>query len=137
MEVKKRVAREIVGQFHGEKVAKEAEVEFERVFQRGERPEESALEVRWDDLPFVKRIVVGSMDAQEAEDQDEKGSPILLATLVSQRFGMSMSEARRLIAQGAVSIDDEVVTKPKSNVKRGDIIRVGKHRFLRIVDADM
>ena len=49
----------------------------------------------------------------------------------------STSEARRLINQGAVEVDGERVTLDSAiHLQGGMVIRVGRHRFLRIVDAD-
>jgi tyrosyl-tRNA synthetase len=49
----------------------------------------------------------------------------------------STSEARRLISQGAVEIDGRRVTSEGAvSLRVGSIIRVGRHRFLRIVGAD-
>jgi tyrosyl-tRNA synthetase len=48
----------------------------------------------------------------------------------------SRSEARRLIRQGAVEIDGEVATTDIIELRDGMVLRVGKRRFLRIVDAD-
>jgi ribosomal protein S4 len=53
-----------------------------------------------------------------------------------QELGMSMAEARRLLDQGAVEVDGQKVSKRAIKLRVGSVIRVGKHRFLRIVDAD-
>jgi ribosomal protein S4 len=47
-----------------------------------------------------------------------------------------MSEARRLVKQGAVEVDGNRAETEAADLKSGSLIRVGKHRFLRIVDAD-
>jgi tyrosyl-tRNA synthetase len=133
MDLKKRLAREIVGQYHSPEEAEGAEQEFERVFQRGEAPEESAIEVPWRELPFADLITVG---ISPAEVLRKKGAPVLLATLLSGCLGISMSEARRLQAQGAIEADGKRITKSIINVKPGTIVRVGKHRFLRIKAPD-
>ena len=115
MEVKKRVAREIVAQFHGEAVAQEAEREFERTFQQGELPEDVA------EYPL-------SFAAEETTAD--------LATLLAQaKVTASRSEARRLLAQGAIEVDGVRANSLRPPLRPGSIIRVGKHRFLRIVDA--
>ena len=45
----------------------------------------------------------------------------------------STSEARRLIKQGAVSIDGEKVSSDESPLGDGQVIKVGKRRYLRVV----
>ena len=132
MEVKKRLAREIVAQFHGQAAAQQAEAEFERVFQKREAPEETAIDVPWKDLPFAELRTVG-ISPQEV--LRKKGAPVMVATLVSRALSVSMSEARRLQEQGAIEVDGKRTTKAIVNVKRGSIVRIGRHRFLRIVDT--
>jgi tyrosyl-tRNA synthetase len=127
MEIKKRLAREIVAQFHGASAAQDAEAEFERVFQQGGTPE-----ILWKDLPFAQLITIG---ISPAEVLSAKGAPVMAATLVAMATGISMSEARRLIEQGAVEIDGKRATKKIVNLKPGSTIRIGRHHFFRIVDA--
>ncbi len=128
MEIKKRLAREIVAQFHEEAAAQEAEAEWVRVFSDRKLPE-----ILWRDLPFADLITIG---ISVAEVLREKGAPVMAATLVAMVAGVSMSEARRLLQQGAVEIDGQRVSKGIVNVKPGSTIRVGKHTFFRVVDAD-
>jgi tyrosyl-tRNA synthetase len=139
MELKKRLAREIVGQYHGPEAAGRAEAEFERVFQRREAPEEGGIVVSWDELPRVREIgrITFGMSEQEIQEMQELGNrvvPVDLVALLAGRFGMSMSAAGRLIQQGAVSIDGETKIQRVGLVTPGSVIRVGKHRFLRIVE---
>jgi tyrosyl-tRNA synthetase len=117
MEVKMRLAREIVGQFHSAEAAQAAEDEFTRVFRRRELPEESAQEV-----PLQFR---GQSSAEFALD-----------LLIMEHCGLSRSEVRRLIRQGAIEVDGVPLKGTSAVVGPGSTIRVGKRRFLRIVDAD-
>jgi tyrosyl-tRNA synthetase len=136
MELKKRLAREIVGQYYSPEDAESAEAEFERVFQKREAPEESAIEVPWGELPFALAALPKGVVGMLPFPPPEKGAPVLLATLLSRSLGISMSEARRLQVQGAIDVDGKVVRAPTIELEPGSVIRVGKHRFLRIVDAD-
>ena len=116
MEEKMRLAREIVGQFHSAEAAQAAEDEFTRVFRRRELPE---------------IIMPGAVEAGEI--------PASLLPSLLKEMGLvpSASEGRRLISQGAVEIDGQRVTLDGVVRLRGGVaIRVGKRRFLRIVDAD-
>jgi tyrosyl-tRNA synthetase len=47
----------------------------------------------------------------------------------------SRSEARRLLAQGAIEVDGEKVSTDKVILKDGSIIKVGKRGFLKMVDS--
>jgi tyrosyl-tRNA synthetase len=58
-----------------------------------------------------------------------------IPALIAERFGLSSSEARRLIDQGAVSLDAVVVNAldlPPEALD-GRVLRVGKRRFVRLV----
>jgi tyrosyl-tRNA synthetase len=124
MNLKKRLAHEIVKQFHGKQAANEAEEYFQGRFQTRE---------------LHKIEVTGSISI--------KGSVKVILTrnmprwLVDNKFANSMSEAKRLLAQGAVQIiradgTTQVVRDENVEIKPGDKIKVGKLRFARIVSAD-
>jgi tyrosyl-tRNA synthetase len=124
MNLKKRLAHEIVKQFHSAEVAREAEEYFQGRFQTRE---------------LHKIEVTGSISI--------KGSVKVILTrnmprwLVDNKFANSMSEAKRLLAQGAVQIiradgTRQVVSDENVEIKPGDKIKVGKLRFAKIVDAD-
>jgi len=119
MELKMRLAREIVGQFHSDEAAQAAEEEFTRVFRERELPEE----------PEVHQVDLG-------EVTDSHGRTGLARLLTDLGAVPSRSEARRLIRQGAVEIDGKVATTDVVELRDGMVLRVGKRRFLRIVDAD-
>jgi tyrosyl-tRNA synthetase len=111
------LAREIVSQFHGASEAEEAEAEFRRVFSQRETPEEAG------ELPLAfDGAVTVEVDLTEA--------------LVNAGLAESKSEVRRLLSQGAVESDGQRVATPRVSVTKDTVIRVGKHRFVRIVDAE-
>ncbi len=116
-DAKMRLAREIVSQFHGAHAADEAEDEFRRVFSKRESPEEAR------DLPVPFNGAV-SVDIDLAE------------ALASAGIAASKSEVRRLISQGAVEANGVPVEDTRLTVRTETMIRVGKHRFVRIVDRD-
>jgi tyrosyl-tRNA synthetase len=63
-----------------------------------------------------------------------------LPALLAQAFGMSTSEARRHLAQGAVRLDGEVVDGSRLDVPaaeiNGGVIQVGRRRFARVKLAE-
>ena len=139
MAAKKRLAREIVALLSGEAAADGAAAEFEHVFQRREEPVENVIEV-----PLSNAVEAAGADAIQMQGMTrreidayraDRGHPIKLATFIAAYAGVSMSAARRLINDGAVQIDGEVVAADKGmvNLKVGSTIRVGRHRFLRVV----
>jgi tyrosyl-tRNA synthetase len=109
MEAKLALARWIVARSHGEEAAREAEAHFTRVVREGQAPDE------------VPETPLPSAD------------PVHLPALLAAAFGLSTSEARRLIAQGGVKLDGTVVTT--LDVARDDLrdatVQAGKRRFAR------
>ncbi|OCL26823.1 tyrosine--tRNA ligase [Orenia metallireducens] len=116
MKMKKKVAREIVTKYYDEETAYAAQEEFERVFKEGDTPE---------DIPEVVL----------ATDELEDGKLWIVKLVAATGLVDSNSEARRMIKQGAVSIDDERYDKMNLDieVKDGMIIKVGKRRFAKII----
>ena len=115
MDMKKRLAREIVAIYHGAEAAAEAQAEFERVFSARELPSE---------IPS-SRILISDL---------QNGRIWAPRLLTMTGTAASNSEARRLIAGGAVSLDGQKVTDPNAEVevKEGQVLKVGKLRFARI-----
>jgi tyrosyl-tRNA synthetase len=118
MLLKKRLAREIVAQFHSAEAAQEGEAHFEGVFQKRGMPEDMPEHP----LPSVARG--GLLSVRELE-----------VLLVEAKVAESRAEARRLIQQRAVEIDGKKVTEEDMALGEGSVIKVGKRRFLRLVKA--
>jgi len=116
MEAKKRLAKTIVTKYYDEAAAKEAAKEFERVFKEGKLP---------DDMPEV----------EIKSDALEDGEMWIVKLVAATGLVDSNSQARRMIKQGAVKIDDEKYDKINLDVevKDGMIVRIGKRRFAKIV----
>jgi tyrosyl-tRNA synthetase len=123
MALKQRLGREIVRQFHGDEGAAAAEEHFRRVFQDREVPEDAPL-VRAADLP-------AGLVAQR------NGDVLVLdvvALLAHYGLAKSRSEARRLLTQGAVEANNRRLTEQIATLEVPSALKVGKRRFLRIVD---
>jgi tyrosyl-tRNA synthetase len=119
MSLKKRLARELVKQFYSDKEAKEAEVHFEKTVQKKELPDE----VREFRLSFnALRFPTGEVDVRKL--------------LRETGAAASASEASRLINQGAVEIGGKKVTKYQFQVASGSVVKVGKHRFVKVINTD-
>ncbi len=112
MTIKRQLAREIVTLYHSKEAATGAEEEFNKIFQKKEVPTEIEKFVFTDSNPIG---IISLLSAAE---------------MVSTR-----SDGRRMIRQGAVSINGEKVTDENSEitVKHDDIMKVGKRKFKRIV----
>ena len=112
-DAKRRLARQIVSWLHSPEAAQRAEEAFDRVFARRELPE---------DIP-------------DAAFQAQNGR-VDIPALMAAEFGLSRSEARRLIDQGGVSLADEPFGAGEYDADAayadGLVLRVGKRRFRRL-----
>jgi tyrosyl-tRNA synthetase len=113
-EAKRELARRLVARFHGDEAAKDAEARFDQVHVRREVPAE---------VPEVR--------AQAGEDGE-----VHVPALIAEAFGVSTSEARRLLGQGGVKVDGEVLDGGRLDVPMADldgkVLQVGKRRFARV-----
>ena len=111
-DLKVDLAKRIITDFHSEADAREAEENFNRVFQQKQTPDEVE------------------------EQQVAAGSWKLARLLTDTLLAPSMAEARRLIAQGGVRIDGERAGDANAevdlNADRAVLLQVGKRRFLRV-----
>jgi len=104
------LAETIVETYHSKKEARAARKEFLRVFSKKETPEEMPqLEIKDNGLEIVDLLLIAGVE--------------------------SKSEARRLLSQKCIYITDELKASPTEtlNLKKGDILRIGKRRFFRII----
>jgi tyrosyl-tRNA synthetase len=113
LEAKLALARLIVARSHGEDAARAAEEYFDSTVRRREVPE---------DVP---------------EHPLPAGDPVHLPAVLADAFGLSTSEARRLISQGAVKLDGDVLSELDVPRKRlvGGVVQAGRRRFRRLVEA--
>jgi tyrosyl-tRNA synthetase len=114
-DVKVRLAKEIVRLYHGTEAGDRAEQEFNAIFRDRELP---------DEVPEV------TLSASELKE----GRMWLPKLLVRAGLAPSTGEARRLISQGGVRVDDAKVDDPELElpVVDGAVIKAGKRKFARI-----
>ena len=113
MQAKLALARFVVTRAHGEEAAREAEAHFTRVVREGQAPEDTPT------LPLPP------------------GDPVHVPSVLSSAFGMSTSEARRLVGQGAVRVNEEIVSEldvPRARLE-GALVQAGKRRYVRLTAA--
>ena len=108
-DTKAALARTIVARYHGEQAAVQAEAAWEKQFRQGDMP-----------------VDIESYQADDKELADGIG-------LLANAFGVTKSEVRRLLEQGGVKLDGEVVdTVHDLRIKAGTIAQLGKRRFKKI-----
>ena len=113
MDAKKRLAHAIVSEWHGEVQADAAAEHFAAVFSKREIP---------DDMPEYALPFAGD------------STRVDLATLIAEAgLAASRGEAKRLVSQGGVRLNDEVVARTDVEVTAGSVLRVGRRRWLRLV----
>ncbi len=109
-DAKAKLGRLVVAKYHGEAAAEEAANEFDRIFAQKQVPQ---------DMPELKL----------------PGKAInIVEMIVAAGFAKSKGEARRLVQQNAVSIDDQKITDIGAQVEPADgqVLRVGKRRFAKL-----
>jgi tyrosyl-tRNA synthetase len=109
-DAKMRLAHEIVSIYQGEPEAVEAEEAFRRVFQEQLEPE-------------------------DMEEFRLTGSASLVEVMVQAKLASSKSQARRLIQQRGVKLDETTVEDGESPLELASptVLRVGKRRFVRLI----
>ena len=109
--IKMRLAKQIVLEYHGDKAAQEAEDQFERTFSKGEIPDD------------VKKVEI------------KIGAP-LVDILIKNGMVESKSEFRRLVEEGAiklnVNMEERKIIDPASLIDTSGTIKIGKKRFIHI-----
>jgi len=104
LQFKKMLAFEIVKQLNGGKKAEEAQSEFESIHQQGAKPKDVDVNV-----------------------QENVSLTEAISALVS-----SKSQAKRLIGQGAVEIDGQVVKDGSVKTQKGQVLKIGKKTYAKV-----
>jgi tyrosyl-tRNA synthetase len=109
-EAKALLARNVVEFYYGKKAAQQAQGEFDKIFSKRQIPSQ------------IKEYLV-------EDDQIDIVDTLNVTGLVA-----SKNEARRLLNQGGISCDGNIVKTPKLKIiPQGVIIKVGKRRFIKII----
>jgi tyrosyl-tRNA synthetase len=113
-DAKRALARALVARLYSTEAAEAAEAAFDRVFVERGTPEE----------------------IEEARFQAGPDGQVHLPGVIADAFGISRSEARRLIDQGAATLGDEPLGRGEHDVAAeradGQVLKVGKRRFRRL-----
>ncbi len=104
-DAKASLARSIVARYHGNEAAEEAELTWNKQFREGNKPEK------------IETVTV------------KKGAAI---EVIAKAFDISNSEARRLMSQGGVKVDDKVVKDHEAEITQDCLVQIGKRRYKQI-----
>ncbi|MDR6227447.1 tyrosine--tRNA ligase [Desmospora profundinema] len=114
-DAKMGLARQLVEMYHGKEAAQEAEAGFKRVFQQRALPED------------IAQVTIPVADLKDGR---------LWVIHLLSRLGLvaSNGEARRMVKQGAVKIDEEKVTDVDAQIPLTDgmVVQVGKRKFAQV-----
>jgi tyrosyl-tRNA synthetase len=101
----------IVSDFYTKEEAEKAKEHFINVFQKKNNP---------DEMPYLN-ILNGEIE--------------IIDLLMNNNLFESKSEAKRMIKQGAVKINEEKITDFREllNLKGGEVLRIGKRKFFKIL----
>jgi tyrosyl-tRNA synthetase len=113
-DAKHALARALVERFHGAEAADAAAAEFDRVHVQRSAPEE------------IDELAVAAVNGT-----------VHLPAVIAAGFGMSRSDARRMLAQGGVKLDGEALAAADLDLPRerldGAVLQVGKRHFRRLL----
>ncbi len=111
-ETKRRLARAVTALYWGEERAGAAEETFDKIFKQGGVPDD--------------------IESFHLPEQD----PVQLPSLIRDALGISGSEARRMLRQGAVKLNGDVTDSQEAprDELAGSVLQVGKRRFVRLLD---
>jgi tyrosyl-tRNA synthetase len=109
-ELKVKLAKEIIRMYHSEEEAEKAEEEFNRIFKKKELP----------------------LDIPEIKIKEEELN--ILDLLIETKLVFSKAEARRLVEQKGVRINEKIEDDWKKiiRIEKGLVIQIGKRRFIKI-----
>jgi tyrosyl-tRNA synthetase len=110
-DAKRLLAHDLVAEFHGADAADAAEHEWDQVFVNQGEPDD------------IDEAVVSGAD-----------SVVHMPAVLAELFGMSRSEARRLITSGGVYLDDQPIEDVDVSTDRldGSVLRVGRRKYRRL-----
>ena len=136
MDLKKKLAHNLVSQFNSQEIASLAEKNFESTVQRGETPQ---------DIPEYKVSFHGDTQifSEVASNQEfhlaiKEGNSVSVFDLF-HNIGLveSLSEGKRLLSQGALTVNGETYSSNLIEIRESIILGRGRRRFIRLITQTM
>ncbi len=117
IDARQQFAHDIVTMLHSAEAANEAQREFERVVNEGELPS---------DIP----------DLHISPDSHGDDGVLVVDLLAASDLVQSKSDARRLVQQGGIRINGEMIEDPRSSIPAsrlaGALVKIGKRGYVRL-----
>lgn len=110
-DVKLLLAKTITGLYHGQEGMERAETFYHEAFSKKEVPQE----IPELDIPMECELLLN-----------------IMGILVAAGYAGSSSELRRLVSQGGIRKNGEKVNSPDTPIADGDVLKIGKKRFVRL-----
>ncbi len=109
--LKAQLGKEIVTLYHSKQKAVEAETEFNKIFKDKDTPDD------------ISETVIANQSYN------------IIDLIITAKLITSKSEAKRLVEQGGVKLNDQIIKNWKNSVtpKTGDILKVGKRKFTKLI----
>lgn len=118
MQIKKNLAKSLVGRFYSEGEAENELAQFEQVFSKNKIPDEMPT-FKWDQL------------------SDNSNEDLIINIMHQTKLFESKGAIRRLIAQGGVKINGDKITDPQKAITHGEealVIQAGKRIFFKLLE---
>ncbi len=138
MDLKKRLAAEVTGQFYPQQDVLDARAHFERTVQRRQLPQDIP-QVGFRISPSVVCVypIDTSDETRQISPSEQRDRVAAVDLIWAAGLAKSKGEAKRLLSQSAVEVDERRHREPWIQLRDGAVIRVGRRRFARLADLDV
>ena len=137
MDLKKRLAAEVTSQFYPQSDVADARAHFERTVQRRQLPQDIP-QVGFRISPSVVCVypIDTSGETRQISPSEQRDRVAAVDLIWAAGLAKSKGEAKRLLSQSAVEVDQRRHREPWIQLRDGAVIRVGRRRFARLADLD-
>lgn len=121
--IKLILAKEIVTLYHGEKDAERAFNNFIDVYSNGNIPQ---------NIPNLN--IKQSKDSKDTSDKEKKiRVSDIIDSIVKEGYVSSKNDFKRLLLGSGVRVNGKIINSIEDSVFNGDVIKIGKKKFLKII----
>ena len=137
MNLKKRLAEEVTGQFYAQPDVADARAHFERTVQRREIPQDiPPVGYRIDSDGVEIHPSAETTDARRINVAGDADRVSVSDLIWAAGLAKSKGEAKRLLSQSAVQVDQQRHRDPWLQLRHGAVIQVGRRRYARLINLN-